>query len=94
MLSWRLGRSSGSAISKKHRRFLLGSGVVLGSSRDQPGDERAEQGFAASACVVHELEEDEVKRQLVLRDTPMRAWPGAQQKQNTVSTGGRNISLS
>jgi len=29
---------------------------------------------------VHELEEAEVKRQLVLRDAPMRSQPGAQQR--------------
>jgi len=55
----------------------LGSGVVVNSSRNQAGDQRAEQGFAASPCIVHELEEAEVERQLVLRDAPMRAQPGA-----------------
>src|SRR3954466_15919221 len=30
-------------------------------------------------AVVHELEEAEVERQLVLRETPVRAQPGAQQ---------------
>ena len=58
----------------------MGSGVVLGLSRDQAGDEGAEQGFAASARVVHELEEAEVERQLVLRDAPVRAQPGTQQR--------------
>src|SRR5689334_7579936 len=46
---------------------------------DQGGDERAKQGFAATACIVHELEEAEIERQLVLRDAPMRAQPRAQQ---------------
>ena len=41
--------------------LLLGSGVV-GSSHNQAGDQGAEQGFAASARIVHELEEAEVKR--------------------------------
>ena len=59
-------------------RLLLGSGVVMSSSRNQAGDEGAEQGFAASARVVHELEEAEIKRQLVLRDTAVRSQPGAQ----------------
>ncbi len=36
-------------------------------------DESAEQGFAASERIVHELEEAEIKRQLVLRDAPGRA---------------------
>ncbi len=62
------------------RRLLSGSGVVAGTSRDQAGDEGVKQGFAASARVVHELKEAEVERQLVLRDTPMRAQPGAQQR--------------
>jgi len=62
------------------RRLLLGSGVVVSSSRNQAGDEGAQQGFAASARVMHELEEAEVERQLVLRDAPVRAQPGAQQR--------------
>src|SRR3954447_13117782 len=48
-------------------------------SYDQGGNERAQQGFAATPRVVHELEEAEVKRQLLLRDPPVRAEPGAQQ---------------
>jgi len=60
--------------------LLLGSGVVRGSSRNQAGDERAEQGFAAASRVVHELKEAEIERQLVLRDAAMRAQPGAQQR--------------
>ncbi len=60
--------------------LLLGFGVVVSSSRNQAGDEGAEQGFAASARVVHELEEAEVKRQLVLRDAAVRSQPGAQQR--------------
>ena len=62
-------------MSVKPRRLLLGSGVVVSSSRNQAGDESAEQGFAASARVVHELEEAEVKRQLVLRDAAVRSQP-------------------
>jgi len=57
--------------------LLLGSGVVTGPSRNQACDKGAEQGFAASARVVHELEEAEIERQLVLRDAPVRAQPGA-----------------
>jgi len=44
--------------------LLLGSGVVTCPSRHQTGDERSEQGFAASACVVHELEEAGVVQNL------------------------------
>ncbi len=54
-------------------RLLLGSGVVVSSSRNQASDEDAEQGFAASARVMHELDEAEVKRQLVLRDAAVRS---------------------
>jgi hypothetical protein len=54
-------------------------GVGFGSC-DQGGDEGSEQGFAASARIVHELEEAEVERQLVLRDAAVRAQPGAQQR--------------
>ncbi len=46
--------------------LLLASGVVRSSSCNQAGNERTEQGFTASARVVHELEEAEVERQLVL----------------------------
>src|SRR3954447_25178768 len=63
----------------KPARLLLGSGVVAGTSRDEACDEGAEQDFAAAAGVVHELEEAEVQRQLVLRDAAVRAQPGAQQ---------------
>src|SRR4051794_24635702 len=41
-------------------------GCWSGESCDQGGNERAEEGFAATACIVHELEEAEVKRQLLL----------------------------
>src|SRR3954451_14272636 len=60
-------------------RLLAGSGVVMGTSRHQGGDKGSEQGFAAAAGVMHELEESEVERQLLLRDAPVRAQPGAQQ---------------
>ncbi len=63
-------------VSFRNRRWLLpGSGVVTGTSGNQAGDEGTEQGFAASACVVHELEEAEVEGQLVLRDATVRAQP-------------------
>ena len=66
----------------------MGSGVVVSSSHNQAGDEGAEQGFAASACVVDELEEAEVERQLVLRDAPVRAQPGAQQRRCCMEATG------
>ena len=58
---------------------LVGFRGVGSASCDQGGDERAKQGFAATACVVHELEEPQIERQLLLRDPPVRAEPGAQQ---------------
>src|SRR5271166_2699306 len=47
-------------------------GVVTPSS-DQRPDERAEQLLASFPCIVNELEEAEVDRQLFLRNSPMRA---------------------
>src|SRR3954451_14562691 len=58
---------------------LVGFRGVGSASCDQGSDERAKQGFAATACVVHELEEAQIERQLLLRDPPVRAEPGAQQ---------------
>ena len=76
------GVSNGTETDLKSKLIwlLLGFGVVPGPSRNQAGDEGAEQRFAASASVVHELEEAEVERQLVLRHAPVRAQPGAQQR--------------
>src|SRR3954453_15961563 len=61
-------------------KALVGFRGVGFGSYDQGGDEGAEQGFAPAAGVVHELEEAEVERQLVLRDAPVRAQPRAQQR--------------
>src|SRR3954452_25025279 len=44
-----------------------------GASHDQSRDEGAEESFAPAPGVVHELEEAEIQRQLLLRDTPV--WP-------------------
>ena len=52
--------------------------------RDQGCDESPEEGFASATDVVHELEEAEIVRQLVLRDAAMRAQPGAQQGPETL----------
>jgi len=60
--------------------LLSGSGVVAGVLRDQARDEGAEQGFAVSPSIVYEMEEAEVERQLVLREAPVRAQAGAQQR--------------
>src|SRR5215207_861381 len=67
-------------VKPPYRFWLLpGFGVVTGTSGDEARDEGAEESFAPAACVVHELEEAEIERQLVLRDAPVRAEPGAQQ---------------
>src|SRR3954453_3021818 len=53
------------------RRYCVGSCWLAGcwsGSYDQGGNEGGEQGFAATACVVHELEEAEEVRQLLRRD--------------------------
>ena len=50
----------------------------MGPIHDQSGDKGAAEGFAAVPGVVHELEEADIERQFLLRDTPMRAEPGAQ----------------
>src|SRR4051794_35047937 len=65
------------ALSGGHyfEKALIGfRGVEVGSC-DQGSDEGSEQGFAASPRVVHELEEAEIERQLVLRDAAVRAQP-------------------
>ncbi len=72
------------ASSCNNLRLLLGFGVVVGPSRHQAYNKGAEQGLSTSACVVHEPEEAERERQLVLRDAPTRAKPGAQQGPKTL----------
>src|SRR5919205_127362 len=62
------------------RRSCWLPGCWAGRSCDQSGDECTEQGFAAATCVVHDLEEAEIERQLVLRETAVRPQPGAQQR--------------
>src|SRR5215217_4240211 len=85
-----VGRSSEGKVGPCRRRFakserdgpiesLDGSCWLPGcwaGSCAQGGSERAKQGFAATACVVHELEEAEIERQLLLRDAPVRACAG------------------
>src|SRR5215203_5478794 len=64
--------------------LLSGFGVVTGTSGEEARDEGAEESFAPAARVVYELEEAEVIRQLLLRDTPVRAEPRAQQGPETL----------
>src|SRR4051794_36514317 len=59
--------------------LLSGFGVVSIGLPDQARDEGSEQSLAPAAGVVDELEEAEIERQLLLRDTPVRSEPGAQQ---------------
>jgi len=71
-------------------QFSLSPVALIGFRGGRPGscyqgcNKGAEQGFAASARIVHELEEAEAERQLVLRDAPVRAQPGAQQRPKTL----------
>src|SRR4051794_21364459 len=66
------------AVAKTGRSYWV-SGWWCASCHESRNN-GAEQGFAAAACVVHELEEAEVERQLVLREAAVRAQPGAQQR--------------
>jgi hypothetical protein len=52
---------------------------VLARLSHQGCDEGAQECLASAPGVVYELEEAEVEWQLILRDTPMRAEPEAQQ---------------
>src|SRR4051812_44021535 len=60
-------------------------------SGDEHPDERGEEGLSPSAGVVHDLEEGEVERQLLLGDAAMRAQPGAQQRPEAL--GGVDVGL-
>ncbi len=59
---------------------LVGFRCGGAGSRNQACARGAEQGSPTPARVVHELEELEIERQLVLRETPVWAEPGAQQR--------------
>jgi hypothetical protein len=59
-------------------KTLVGIRGDGGTSHDQGCDEGAQEGFAPAPDVVHELEKAEIQRQLLLRDAPVRAQPGAQ----------------
>src|SRR3712207_8547161 len=67
-------------IRRPPRSTLFPYTTLFRSSRHQGGEEGAEQGFAAAAGVVHEREEAEGERQLVLRDAAVRPQPGAPQR--------------
>src|SRR3954467_2510070 len=56
---------------------LIGFWGDGGTSQDQSRDESAKESFASASGVVHELEEAEIQRQLLLRDAPVWPQPGA-----------------
>src|SRR3954447_23600441 len=58
---------------------LIGFWGDGGASHDQSRDEGAKESFASAPGVVHELEEAEIQRQLLLRDAPVWPQPGAEQ---------------
>ena len=59
------------ADASYNSRLILGFGVVAPRSGDQGTDERGEKLFAPFACIVNELEEPEIDRQLLLGNAPM-----------------------
>src|SRR3954471_24908323 len=60
--------------------FVFRSSGVSGSWPNHELDQGLEKRLAPLPHVVHELEEAQVQRQLLLRDPPMRTKPGAQQR--------------
>ena len=74
------GQRASGAGSPGEKLALIGIRGDGGTSHHQSCDELAEEGFAAATGAVHELEEAEVERQLLLRNAAVRAEPGAQQQ--------------
>ena len=76
-------RSAYSSNDAPTHLALIEFWVVHGPLSNEPGSgwcyEGAEQGFAASARVVHELNDAEITGQLVWRDAPVCPEPGTQQ---------------
>jgi hypothetical protein len=56
---------------------LIGFRGEGGTSHDQSRDEGSKESFASAPGVMHELEEAEIQRQLLLRDAPVWPQPGA-----------------
>src|SRR4051795_3717586 len=76
------GRTGGRQMTKRHFPSqtwlaLVGLRGDGGTSHDQSRDEGAKESFASASGVVHELEEAEIQRQLLLRDAPVWPQPGA-----------------
>src|SRR3954465_429317 len=57
-------------VTKVFAEALIGFRGDGGTSHDESRDEGAKESFAPAPGVVHELEEAEIQRQLLLRDAP------------------------
>ena len=66
-----------SFFTEVSQQALIGFRGDGGTSHDQSRDEGAKESFASAPGVVHELEEAEIQRQLLLRDAPVWPQPGA-----------------
>src|SRR4051812_41772862 len=73
-----IGESCGIHVQIAHLKLaLVGFRGDGGRSHDQSRDEGAKESFASASGIVHELEEAEIQRQLLLRDAPVWPQPGA-----------------
>jgi NAD(P)-dependent dehydrogenase (short-subunit alcohol dehydrogenase family) len=70
------GRVNAASITQ-NLEALIGFRGDGGTSHDQSCDESTQESFAPAPDVVHELEEAEIQRQLLLRDAPVWSQPGA-----------------
>src|SRR4051812_375913 len=73
----RSSRSRLSVVLRKKGVALIEFRGDSGTSHDQSRNEGTKKSFAPAAGVVHELEEAEIQRQLLLRDAPVWPQPGA-----------------
>ena len=71
------GRIRLQQVSDYSAKALVGFWGDGGTSHDESRDEDAKESFAPAPGVVHELEEAEIQRQLLLRDAPVWPQPGA-----------------
>ena len=72
------GTTLGRKPPQRDQKWLLSGSGVMGSITRPERRQGRREGLCRGAGVVHELEEAEIQRQLLLRDTPVRAEPGAQ----------------
>src|SRR3954462_1792552 len=61
-------------------QICLGSSCVSGTWGHQECDQGSQQRLTTLPNVMNELEETQVERQLLLRDPPMGAQPGPEQR--------------